>query len=379
MRTSIVLGLGYGDEGKGLTTDWLAAQSSALNEKCIVARFCGGQQAGHTVVMADGKRHVFSSIGSGSFRDAHTYISRYCTFYPIGIIRELEVLQQLDITPTVFIDPLAMMTSPYDLIANILTQNGKNTVGVGVGKTMERNATPYKLYFKDLCDDGLFQARLQAIKSYYSIKMPAVMEHPSLGNMLSKFEDACAMLSDCGISALYEYELANKYDHVIFEGAQGILLDMDHGVFPHVTYAYTTSRNAMEMINRNNLPVPYIYYVSRCYATRHGDGYFAHEAAIPLNEEQGETNVENEFQGTFRKGHLSIDSLQYALLSDQAYSANANKSLIITCLDQWDDMQVIISGLKTRISPAELATKLGFSTYAESWDNVSDGMIMKSV
>jgi len=87
-KACIVVGLGYGDEGKGLTTDFLCGQSKFP----LVIRFNGGHQAGHTVVTKDGVRHVFSSFGAGTLRNAPTYWSRYCTFSPAYLLYELESL-----------------------------------------------------------------------------------------------------------------------------------------------------------------------------------------------------------------------------------------------------------------------------------------------
>ena len=88
MKSHIVMGLGYGDEGKGITTDYLA---STLKNP-IVVRYSGGQQAGHTVIV-DGIKHIHSNFCSGSLRDVPSYFSEHTTFYPVTIARELAVLK----------------------------------------------------------------------------------------------------------------------------------------------------------------------------------------------------------------------------------------------------------------------------------------------
>src|SRR6187402_1559457 len=93
----VVIGLGYGDEGKGLTTDYLCKEY----KNSIVIRFNGGQQAGHCVVMNDGRQHIFSNLGSGTFRNVPTYWSKYCTFSP-GFF--LEEFNEIDFNTHFYID-----------------------------------------------------------------------------------------------------------------------------------------------------------------------------------------------------------------------------------------------------------------------------------
>src|SRR5690606_12238557 len=104
-----VIGIGFGDEGKGITTDFLCSRS----RNPIVVRFSGGHQAGHTVVL-NGVRHVFSNFGSGTLRGAPTYWAKYCTVNPIGIINELDSLIKKGITPKLYIDEKCPITTPYD-------------------------------------------------------------------------------------------------------------------------------------------------------------------------------------------------------------------------------------------------------------------------
>src|ERR1700721_2544919 len=101
-KADIVIGSAFGDEGKGLITDYLCTHSTA---KTCVVRFNGGAQAGHTVEMPDGKRHIFSHFGSGSFARTPTYLSSYFVCNPIIFKRECKELAPLNVSPTVFVDP----------------------------------------------------------------------------------------------------------------------------------------------------------------------------------------------------------------------------------------------------------------------------------
>lgn len=335
MNTHIVLGLGYGDEGKGLVTDALCARS----RRPLVIRFSGGHQAGHTVTTPDGRRHVFSQIGSGAFAGAATYWSRWCTWYPVGMANELAALRNMEVFPRMFIDALAPVTTPYDLAYNryLERQQRHGSCGLGFGATMERHeTTPYKLYAQDIFFPTLLPLRMEAIARYYEDKTRGALEvDPAL---LEAFAHATALLVEevkCVHEGHFFRHTAPAYSDLVFEGSQGILLDRDHGFFPHVTRAHTTSMQAMGFIREYGLPMPEIYYLTRAYQTRHGAGPMTYEDTPPeLEATPNETNQYNEWQGHLRRAILDQDLLAYALQCDQNYSAGAGANLVITCCDQ---------------------------------------------
>lgn len=130
---NIVIGLGFGDEGKGMVTDFLC---SHLPSSKIVTRFSGGHQAGHTVELK-GYRHVFSNFGSGTLRGIPTYWSERCTVDPIGLVNELTILLNQGFKPRLYINQNCPITTPYDKsvqqIKNREGVNQFNTCGVGFG------------------------------------------------------------------------------------------------------------------------------------------------------------------------------------------------------------------------------------------------------
>ena len=334
MKTAIVLGLGFGDEGKGVTTNFLCRQS----RHSLVIRFSGGHQAGHTVVLENGRRHVFSSIGSGAFQQTPTYWSRYCTFHPTNFLREWKAIGSLGIVPEIYIDARSPVTTPYDVYFNQLTErsNQHGSCGLGFGATIRRSLSPYKLYVQDLVYPQVLDQKLKAIGRYYEDLGKGVFAAESLGELVQPFkEDVKEVLTLIEIAHEQHFLQNVSYEQLIFEGSQGILLDMDHGFFPNVTFAHTTSRNAMELIQRYRLPTPEVYYVTRAYQTRHGNGFLSNEGMPPnYFPNPAETNQYNQWQGHQRASLLDIDMLRYALQSDANYIQATQKHLVVTCLDQ---------------------------------------------
>lgn len=338
MRTSIVLDLTFGDSGKGVTTSFLASQS----ERPLVIRFSGGHQCGHTVVH-NGHRHIFSNFGSGTLHGAPTYWTKYCTFYPSAVKREYEALQEFH--PLLYVDPLCPVTTPFDALHNQKTEskNGHGSCGVGFGSTIARHENYYKLYVQDLYNPIILKAKLDNIIAFYQDVLPDNWEQVR-DKYLTDISFVKKVIKTCNPFRIYN----NRFDHIIFEGSQGILLDMDFGFFPNVTRSNTTSKNAFEIIKENNLSAPDIYYVTRSYQTRHGNGFMTNEhIPVKLVNNENETNKEHPWQGKFRIGALDLDLINYALQCDAHFNnTTINKYAVITCLDQTgeDEIPVTISG-----------------------------------
>jgi len=336
MKAKIVLGLGFGDEGKGRTVDYLCFSS----DNPIVVRFSGGQQVGHTV-MLNGKKHIHSNYGSGSMRGIPTYYTEHCCAYLNSMAVELDILKGKGIVPKNYFHPFVKMTTPYDWAYGRLKEglNKHGSCGMGIGTTMKRSLeTPYKLYAIDFKYPHVVRAKLMSISNYYW-KMVKDQDHDS-GKYLDMVEDQLQYFDqqiDRNLFEIAPYEMLMDYDTLIFEGSQGILLDMDHGFFPNVTYANTTSKNAIEICKKLGIG-PEIYYVTRCYQTRHGNGWMSPTGDIKLIKNEEEINITNEWQGKFRIQELDYDLLNYALEIDSEYTNTIDeviiKHLYVTCLDQ---------------------------------------------
>ena len=359
VRNHIVVGLGYGDEGKGVLTDYLA---STL-DNAVVIRHNGGHQCGHTVRMPDGRAHVFSNFGAGTFRQVPVFFSNFCTIDPIGILNESDALSSMGVSPTLFVDPMAMVVTPFDKFFNINDNRNLShgTVGVGFGACVERNLGPCKLFAQDLFYPPVLTRKLEAIKNYYRARLKANGIESSLAGLeleimsIEPFWEAVGAVSGL-ISLMTERDLfAHRFDHFIFEGGQGILLDMEFGIYPNMTRSFTTSRNAFEILHRNNRAAETeIYYATRAYQTRHGNGWMSSEEhPVCLVNDQEETNTADGYQGAFRKGLLDLDMLDYALQCDANYAGNATKHLIVSCLDQMTSWQYTQNGQVVQVSDRE--------------------------
>lgn len=320
-----------GDEGKGITTDYLVSKS----ENPIVIRFSGGQQVGHTV-QVNGYTHVHSNFGSGSLRGVPTYYTEHTSVYPATIAREFKVLRENGFTPKLIFHPLTLVTTPWDVIANRRDEENlkHGSCGLGIGKTQKRNETGFKLYATDLLDRDVLIEKMESIRAnYYGIEYEDLSssEYYEVLDFIEALDEIQWVIED--------YYFLSDYD-MIFEGSQGILLDKDFGVFPNVTHANTTSKNAHEVLD--NLGYGFedreIYYVTRSYSTRHGAGNFKEEPLQLVNNEI-ETNIFNEYQKEFKVAPLNYDLINRGLRYDQIFSDGMKKNLVITCMDQVPDFK----------------------------------------
>jgi adenylosuccinate synthase len=374
-RAFVVIGLGYGDEGKGLVTDYLCRN----NEKPLVIRFNGGQQAGHTVVNENGDCHVFSNFGAGSLRGIPTYWSRFCTFSPIHFLEEYH---QLPLPPRIFIDKDSPVTTHFDILFSRAVETSRGdarhgSCGVGFGATIERSKfSELNLCTGDLANRELCAQKLKLIRDYYAQKFvyETIFDFEQFDHDQQDrdFLDDLQELTNLTLLNKVTFTVAeaifkNKnWSTYIFEGAQGILLDIDFGNPPHITKSHTTSHNAMELLKANFLPAEIlteIFYVTRAYATKHGAGPFHNHFGAPelVNNEQ-ETNQENEFQGQFRVAFLQLDRLKFALECDHNFVFGASKNLVITCMDQLSsDSIVVVNGNELcEVDPEDFPKLLDF-------------------
>ncbi|MEM7405651.1 MAG: adenylosuccinate synthetase [Pseudomonadota bacterium] len=361
-----VVGAGYGDEGKGLVTDYLCQQ--VYPGPTVVVRFNGGAQAGHTVTRTDGVRHVFSHFGSGALRGVASYLSRFFVCHPLLFRDEYEALRSLGATAPVFVDPEAMVTTPYDVMINQALEAARadgrhGSCGLGFGETIQReDQGDVRLRVADLADLPRLRRRLGRIRDEY---LPARLQTLDLAPLpaqwlsdvlLERFvADAKAFAKHVEVRPL---DQVARGRHVIFEGAQGLLLDMDYGIFPHVTRSHTGLRNVAALADEVGLANLEVAYVTRAYATRHGNGPLAHElSGVPFAGVDDPTNAPNPWQGSQRFAWLDSDQLRAAVQADLAHvrESRVRTTLFVTCLDQADaQIPVVTNGRVARHAPLAL-------------------------
>ncbi len=319
MKYLSVIGAGFGDEGKGLVTDYL----SSVHEQPLVIRFSGGHQSGHHVVIDEIRDHVFSNFGSGSFRGVPTYWSQYCTVDPVGVINEWEVIKEKGGHPVLYINALCPVTTPFDVVHNRKTEaaNFHGSCGVGVGATFEREKNLYSLVFGDLFYPSVFRIKLDLIRRYYQCDAS-----------LDVFLYCCDRIMQSDFFHVLDDLPQSGYETLIFEGSQGLLLGQNTGFFPHVTRSDTGTGNILDMGFS-----PEVFLVSRAYQTRHGNGPMTNEH-IPHNimENPYEKNTDHPYQGQFRRSLLDLDLLRYAISRDAYICQSQDITLVLTCLDLVD-------------------------------------------
>ena len=345
MYAVAVIGANYGDEGKGIMTDYFCRTDAAR----VVVRFNGGAQAGHTVVLPDGRRHVFSHFGSGTFAKARTYLSRFFVCNPVLYREEYYKLHAMGIIPVTHVHEDALVTTPFDMLINQFLEHkrGKErhgSCGVGFNETHERNLIAgFRLTVRDLQHPGELQDLLIRIARVY---LPLRANHLKLGFELTESEAldfVTRFLEDCSFfrstAIMGPPPEISISDTIIFEGAQGLLLDQHGDGFPHVTRSNTGLQNAVAVAEEMGVDCMDAIYVSRSYLTRHGAGPLPGESFKPPYAEglEKETNVDGPWQGDLRYAPLDVAALNERVLNDWKRHKRpwvSEPMIAVTCCDQ---------------------------------------------
>jgi adenylosuccinate synthase len=328
-RYASVLGLGFGDCGKGLFVDAMARRWQAHT----IVRFNGGAQASHNVVTA-AAHHPFSQFGAATFvRGVQTLLLDPVIVHPTALLVEAQVLAVAGVSDAfsrLRIDGQCRITTPFHQTAGRLRELLRGsaphgTCGVGVGETV-RHALEHPhqvLRYADLLHAGVALDKLQAIRQTLLAELEprCSAAHAEELRMLQSeniatewLNTARAVARQCPpASAEVIYAQLTEAGTVLFEGAQGVLLDEWRGFHPHTTWS-TISTNAVEQaLTRFGIHTPVEHYGAlRTYLTRHGVGPLPTEdASLDLLPEPH--NTTQGWQGRFRRGHPDSVLLQYAL------------------------------------------------------------------
>lgn len=353
-KCSIVIGSLFGDEGKGHMTDILCDAPNTLN-----VRFNGGAQAAHTVVTPDGRRHAFRHFGAGTFAGAITYLTSDFLVNPVEFALERDkLIKEFGIMPHEYVNPDAVVTTLWDCYINqaIETYRGANrhgSCGMGINETVERSKNPrYRITVFELLNKQALREKLKLIQGEYVEKRLMSEYGLSISDLPGDFPKLIAEEEAIDIFMFFAEEFIRNvkiftdsiilnYENVVFEGAQGLLLDQNNpDCLPeHCTTSNTGVKNAMRVLKGLGPKVPVdIYYMSRCYMTRHGAGPMAGELIHkPYEGVVDLTNIPNEYQGALRFAYMDFDLLTREIKKDlKNISVKANVNVAFTCLDQLD-------------------------------------------
>lgn len=354
-KVKVVIGANYGDEGKGLMTDYFTAKANHFHEKCLVVCSNGGSQRGHTVVTPDGRRHIFHHLGSGTFQKADTYLSEEYILNPIVFQKEYKVFIRYQELPVLYVNKNCRWSTPFDMMMNQIVEEsrGKKRHGscgigiwetvvryrsgaVGLGEAMKMRDNELFTYLKQIRDTYLpYRLREQGVE-YLSREWEAIIGDE---NLLQAFvQDFRFMTANM---TLAEDEILKEYDTVIFENGQGLLLDrnMEENK-AHTTPSNTgleNPRNIIKTVFKDRAVDVEVCYVTRTYLTRHGAGPFETECKKEeINAQMiDKTNVPNPHQGVLRYGWLVPDQLKERIEKDFGQETGWKMSLAITHVNEY--------------------------------------------
>jgi adenylosuccinate synthase len=328
---TVVCGLGYGDEGKGSIVDALCSDQTSA-----VVRFNGGPQAGHRVIMADGRDHIFSQWGSGTFRGVPTFHSRFMAVDPMASTTEADHLVQMGVSKPygmLIIDPDCLLITPYHKAINRQreTQRGyqrHGSCGMGHGAAIEHSLhhPDEALRVGDILNGTAYSKLLLAWAR------GAHHTGPTPREILDCYELWVELIT---IATPRHLDTLAAAGDLIFEGAQGVLLDEWYGFHPHTTWSTCTFENAMTLLDEIGETATKLG-VLRAFSTRHGAGPFVSEILHSDWRPDYEHNCFNTWQGSFRIGYFDAVASRYACTV-----ANPD-SIAVTHLDNTDTMSVYV-------------------------------------
>jgi len=340
-KSVVILGAQWGDEGKGKIVDLLTEGVGA------VARFQGGHNAGHTLVI-NGKKTVLHLIPSGILRDgALCLIGNGVVLSPAALIKEIGELENsgVDVRSRLKISPATPLIMPYHVAVDQAREKASGaqaigTTGRGIGPAYEDKVARRGVRVADLSYPGQLADKLRAAIDYHNfvltqwLKAAPVDYQQVLDEALAFGDYVKPMVAD--VSSLL-YEARRRGERILFEGAQGSLLDIDHGTYPYVTSSNTTVGGALAGTGVGADAIDYVLGIAKAYATRVGGGPFPTE----LNDAMGEDLRKrgNEYGATTgrprRCGWIDMVALK------RAVQINGMSGLAITKLDVLDGLPSI--------------------------------------
>ncbi len=271
-RNVVVVGTQWGDEGKGKIVDWLTDRSEG------VVRFQGGHNAGHTLVI-NGKKTVLHLIPSGILRDkVACYIGNGVVISPEALLEEVDTLQAagVDVAGRLKISEACPLILPYHVALDRAREAAKGagkigTTGRGIGPAYEDKVARRAIRLQDLFHRERFAAKLGEVLDFHNFvlknyfRVDIVPFQKTLDDTMAYAERIKPMVADVP-RLLYEAQQAGK--NLLFEGAQGTLLDVDHGTYPFVTSSNCVAGAAAPGAGIGPQSLHYVLGITKAYTTR---------------------------------------------------------------------------------------------------------------
>lgn len=340
-KNVVIIGTQWGDEGKGKLVDLLTDQAEA------VVRFQGGHNAGHTLVIK-GEKTVLHLIPSGILREeVQCLIGNGVVLSPEALMEEIELLEKagIPVRNRLLISEACALILPVHVAIDQAREKARGTkaigtTGRGIGPAYEDKAARRGLRAGDMLNASIFAEKLKELLDYHNFMLThyyqaeAVDYQRTLDEALRLAEHIKPMLTDVG-EVLYKYQEQGK--NLLFEGAQGALLDIDHGTYPYVTSSNTTAGGAATGSGVGPLDLDYVLGITKAYSTRVGNGPFPTELHDANGDHLG--TVGHEFGATTgrkrRTGWFDAVSMR------KSAKMNSLSGICLTKLDVLDGLEKV--------------------------------------
>jgi len=347
-RNVVVVGTQWGDEGKGKIVDWLTDHAQG------VVRFQGGHNAGHTLVI-NGRKTALQLIPSGVMRaGVACYIGNGVVVDPSHLLQEIDRIEALgiDVRSRLFLSESCPLILPFHVeidrareAQREISGAGKiGTTGKGIGPAYEDKVARRALRVQDLKHPARFESKLRSLLELHNaeltgvLKAPALPLQPMLDNAMGAADRLRPLMADVGYR-LHTAHLAGQ--NLLFEGAQGTLLDIDHGTYPYVTSSNCVAGNAAAGSGVGPGMLHYVLGITKAYTTRVGSGPFPTELDMDQVGSVGHhLSTVGQERGTVtgrprRCGWLDAAALKRSII------INGVSGLCITKLDVLDGLPTI--------------------------------------
>jgi adenylosuccinate synthase len=365
-KNVIVIGTQWGDEGKGKLVDLLTERADA------VVRFQGGHNAGHTLVI-DGQKTVLHLIPSGVLRESvKCLIGNGVVLSPHALLDEISLLEKagVPVRDRLTISEACALILPIHVALDVAREKSRGdkaigTTGRGIGPAYEDKVSRRGLRTGDLMYPAVFAERLRELLDYHNFVLGGYYRQPQLDyqqvldEMMALGEQIKPMLGDvAGVLHAGRDEGRN----ILFEGAQGAMLDIDHGTYPYVTSSNTTAGGASSGSGMGLLDFDYVLGITKAYSTRVGNGPFPTELSDEIGKHLSTKGAE--FGAT--TGRARRCGWFDAVLMKRSAKLNSLSGLCLTKLDVLDGLEKIGICTAYRYKGEEIRTvPIGADSYAQ--------------